>query len=98
MHKIYKTEIQVYKHENHDIPNVMLSSSRADPGSKCYIFKSCVLKSISSHSEFLVKMGGYPNLMLSHFLPILAILKKFASVLTFLGGKFFFCQSAPIMV
>ena len=39
-------------------------------------------------------MGVTP--ILSHFSPILAIIKK--SVLTFLGGKFFFCKSAQKVV
>ena len=38
-------------------------------------------------------MGGTP--ILSHFSPILAILKIFTSVLTFLGGKIFFLQKCP---
>ena len=38
-------------------------------------------------------MGGTP--ILSHFSLILAILKNFTSVLTFLGAKFFFLAKVP---
>ena len=58
------------------------------------------LKSISSHSESFwrkknwVNNGGAPTL--SHFSPILAILKNFTIVLTFLRGKKkFFLQKCP---
>ena len=42
------------------------------------------------HNE---KWGGTP--ILSHFLQILAIIKIFTSVLTFLGGKKFFFAKVP---
>ena len=66
--------------------------------SKCHFIKLC-LKSISSHSESFwkknlgEKWGGTP--ILRHFSPILAILKIFTSVLTFLGEQKFFLQKCP---